>query len=200
MEHSTTQPTLLVVAGPTASGKTIMCTRLEKELGFKQSVSVTTRIPRPDEIDGEHYHFVSEVEFRQKVQGGYFLEHASVHGTWYGTPWTEVTEPLSRGDCLILTLDIAGHAALRKFPDETIRRALVSIFIHPSKIEMIEERLRARPDHLSEENIQTRLKNAKEEMTHRDEFDHVIINDDLDQAYREMLDIVRNHRDTQLSK
>jgi guanylate kinase len=177
---------LIIVSGPSASGKSTLIRRLleEKAWPMRLSVSVTTRSMRPGEREGVHYHFCSEADFLKERDAGEFLEWAKVHDYYYGTPVREVTPFREKGIGVLLDIDVQGAAQMRKScPDA------VSIFIRTSRFEMLEERLRQRHTE-TEASLQNRLKNARAELARAGEYQHQVINDDLEAALASMRLIV----------
>jgi guanylate kinase len=171
---------LIILAGPSGSGKSTIIDRLLKESGLplRRSVSATTREQRPYEKDGVHYYFWSREQFDRQRQTGAFLEWATVHGQWYGTLRSEVEEPRARGVGVLLDIDVQGAAQVRaRYPD------CLSLFIRTSSWEAYEQRLHQRGE--KRENIARRLATAQGELERIHEFDHVIINDDLEFAVAE---------------
>ena len=139
---------------------------------------------RPGEVDGEHYHFVSHDKFKQIQAENGFVEHAEVFGNFYGTAKTSLDEPLSRGMDLILEIDWQGARQVRSyFPDA------ISIFIAPPSIESLRERLQSRGQD-SDQIIEGRMREAVSEMSHFNEYDYLIINDDFEQALQELDSVV----------
>lgn len=177
---------LFVIAAPSGAGKTSLVRALmEHEPGLRFSISYTTRAQRPTEKHGHDYFFVTSDEFEAMAAGGEFLEHARVFDNRYGTARRQVEAALAAGHNLILEIDWQGA--------QQIRRALpecVSIFILPPSRAELERRLRGRGTD-SEEVIQRRLRDAAADMTHWDEFDHVVVNDDFETALADLLAIVR---------
>jgi guanylate kinase len=168
---------LIILAGPSGSGKSTIIARLLKEsaLPLRLSISATTRPPRPYEKDGVHYYFWTREEFEQQRQAGAFLEWAIVHGQWYGTLRSEVDEYRARGVGVLLDIDVQGAAQVRaQYPD------CLAIFIRTSSWEEYEQRLKKRGE--NQESISRRLATARCELERIHEFNHVIINDDLDLA------------------
>lgn len=169
---------LIIVSGPSGCGKSTIVRRLleEKAWPMRLSVSATTRRPRPNEVDGVHYYFRSVPDFRKAIDAGDFLEWAEVHGNYYGTPVAEVMRFREQGVGVILDIDVQGAAQVRKRCPE-----VTSIFIRTSDIDTLEKRLRQRHTE-SEDAIQQRLTNARLELARAIEYDHEVINDDLDTA------------------
>ncbi|MDR3607205.1 MAG: guanylate kinase [Oligoflexia bacterium] len=181
------KPKLIVISAPSGTGKTTLCARLLKDLSsmLTLSISSTTRPPRGKEQHGIEYFFLSTQDFEVAIQRGHFAEHARVHDNYYGTSRDAIESNWKQGKSVLLDIDVQGAASLKKaYPDETVR-----IFIAPPSLEALEQRLRKRGTD-PEETIQKRLKNAEKEMSHMKRFDYVIVNDDLERAYRQLRDIV----------
>lgn len=180
---------LFIVAAPSGAGKTsLVKSLLAADSGIQLSISYTTRAPRPGEVDGQHYHFVSREIFMQMLERCDFLESAEVYGNFYGTsqPWIESSR--KTGKDILLEIDWQGAAQVRKLiPDA------VSIFILPPSVEALRQRLTGRGQD-SEEVIQRRVAAAREDISHVSEFDYVIINDDFDTAQQDLLAVVRAQR------
>jgi guanylate kinase len=171
------QAPLIILAGPSGSGKSTIIARLLKESGLplRLSVSATTRPPRPYEQDGVHYYFWTREQFENQRQAGAFLEWATVHGHWYGTLRSEVEDYRARGIGVLLDIDVQGAAQVRsQYPD------CLSFFICTSSWEEYERRLQKRGE--GPESIARRLETARRELERMHEFDHVIVNDDLEVA------------------
>ncbi len=173
---------LVVLAGPTAVGKgTLVRALRERNPEIWLSVSATTRPPRPGEIDGEHYHFVSEDEFSQMIDRGELLEWAVVHGRHrYGTPRVPVDEHLAADVPSLLEIDLQGVRQVR----DTMPEAFY-VFIEPPSVEELVRRLVGRGTEQEEER-QRRLRTAEVEMAAATEFDQIIVNDELDRAVEEL--------------
>ncbi len=170
---------IFVISAPSGGGKdTLIKHAMAHMPGLKYSVSVTTRTPRPGEVDGDHYHFIDHTEFEQKRDADAFLEWAEVHGNFYGTLKSEVEDT-------ILELDVQGMRQVRAAGLDA-----TTVFIRPPSLEILEERLRGRGSD-SPEVIALRLKNAKEEMAAENEYDHVIVNDDIDDAKAAFLAVLQ---------
>ena len=172
---------LAIVSSPSGAGKTTLTRRLLEEFPgqLEFSVSYTTRKPRIGEVDGRDYHFVTPEQFEQMVERHEFAEYAWVHDNRYGTAKAPVEAALSGGRDVIFDVDWQGGAALSAlWPDDALR-----VFILPPSLAKLEERLRSRATD-DPEVIERRLRKAKEELTHFDEYDHLIVNDDLEHAYQ----------------
>jgi guanylate kinase len=177
---------LFVIAAPSGAGKTSLVRALmEREPALRFSISFTTRAPRPTERQGHDYFFVDRAEFERMVAGGEFLEHAQVFDNCYGTARQQVERALAAGQDLILEIDWQGAAQVRRALPECI-----SIFILPPSRAELERRLRGRGTD-AEEVIQRRLRDAASDMARWREFDHVVVNDQFDQALAELQDVVR---------
>jgi guanylate kinase len=180
---------LYIVSAPSGAGKTsLVAALLEADRGIRKSVSYTTRPPRPGEVDGVHYHFVTMDAFEKMAQAGDFLESALVHDNRYGTSRKWVEEQLAADRDIVLEIDWQGAAQVRRLMPATI-----TIFILPPSFETLLQRLNARAqDPL--EVIARRLANAREEIAHVTDFDYVIINNDFRVAAAELQDVVRAER------
>ena len=181
----------LVLSAPSGGGKgAITEALLAREPALHRSVSVTTRAARPGEVDGVHYRFMTETEFSAAERGGELLEWARVlrgaHG--YGTPRAPVEAVLAAGEDMVFDIDWQGFHSLRdRLPGD-----VVGVFILPPGLDLLEQRLRARGDDAPE--IARRMRRAREEISHWHEFDHVVVNDQLDRAVAEVACILRAAR------
>jgi guanylate kinase len=181
--------TLYIVAAPSGAGKTSLTRALlEREPNLELSVSYTSRPPRPNEIDGVHYHFVSRDEFEAMVERGEFFEHAVVHGDLKGTARAPVHKTLAQGKDVLLEIDWQGAEQVRKKQQGT-----VSIFILPPSRAELERRLRSRASD-SEETILRRLADVRRDLEHAGEFDYMVVNDNFDSALDEICSIVEFRR------
>lgn len=182
--------TLLVVSGPSGSGKgTILQGLMEQEKNAVFSVSATTRAPRPGEIDGVHYFFISEEKFQNMVDQDEFLEYADVFGmNKYGTPRAYVEQQLGQGKDVVLDIDVVGALNVKKAMPEA-----VMVFVIPPTRAELERRLRGRGTE-GEEQIRRRLETAMTEVSKAKEYDYLVINDDLKEAVEQMCDILNSQR------
>lgn len=180
---------LFIVAAPSGAGKTTLVRKLlEQDTAVQLSISYTTRAPRPGEQDGREYNFVDAAQFRTMRERGDFLEWAEVHGNFYGTSRVWLKDQMDAGRDVLLEIDWQGAQQVRKqFPEA------VGIFILPPSLAELERRLRGRGTD-SEEVISRRLTAAVGEMRHVDEFDFAIINNDLDEALKDLAAAVRAAR------
>lgn len=156
------QGILFVISAPSGTGKSTLCENLRSTPDFIYSVSCTTRPPRPGEIDGTDYHFLSQEDFLSRAGRGEMLEYAQVHGNYYGTLKTTVKEALAQGTDVLLDIDVQGAATIRKTDDVMVRDSLVDVFIMPPTLEELEKRLRKRGTE-TEEQVQQRLRTGREE-------------------------------------
>lgn len=181
---------MLVLSSPSGAGKsTIARNLLESDPALELSVSVTTRPRRPSEIDGVHYHFVSQRDFDRLRDTDALLEWAEVHGNCYGTPREAAEQAMSEGRDMLFDIDWQGaNQLVEKMPTD-----IVSIFILPPSMEELKSRLQRRAED-SAETIEKRLANAREEIGHWQEYDYVVVNDDLDRAYGAVRAIVTAER------
>jgi guanylate kinase len=181
--------TLYIVAAPSGAGKTSLTRALlERETNLELSVSYTSRAPRPNEVDGVHYHFVSRAEFERMIERGEFFEHAIVHGDLKGTARAPVEKTLAQGKDVLLEIDWQGASQVREKMKGTI-----SIFILPPSRAELERRLRSRASD-SEETILRRLVDARRDLEHARDFDYIVVNDDFGSALDEICAIVEQRR------
>ena len=168
---------LFIISGPSAVGKGTIVKRILKSDGkVHLSVSATTRNPREGEEEGVSYYFMSDEQFVQAVGEGGFLEHASVHGNYYGTPKAPVMSQLKAGRDVILEIDVQGAMQVKEsYPDG------VFIFILPPSVDALRSRIMHRGTE-SEEDIQVRLGAAQREMEYLEHYDYYVVNDDLEKA------------------
>lgn len=191
---SSSKARLFVIAAPSGAGKTTLVKLLlERNSGLEFSVSYTTREKRNTEVEGRDYFFVDEQHFLQLREQGELLESAEVFGNYYGTGRSQVQQHLDKGKHVILEIDWQGARQVRESMPEAI-----SIFILPPGHPELERRLRDRRTD-SDEVIARRLDEARGDMTHWDEFDFVIVNDDLDTAVAELEAILHGKGDANLS-
>lgn len=181
---------MLVLSSPSGAGKsTIARTLLEKVEDLNLSVSVTTRKRRGSEIDGVHYHFISDAEFERLRDGEALLEWAEVHGNFYGTPREAAEDSMAQGRDMLFDIDWQGALQLQ----EKMPADVVSVFILPPSLDELRSRLHRRAED-TDDVIDMRLKNSREEMQHWRDYDYVVINDDLDEAFAAVRSIVYAER------
>jgi guanylate kinase len=180
---------LVVISGPSGAGKSTVVRELFKScpLPLYWSVSATTRKPRLGELEGQDYFFLTPAEFAARLAAGEFVEAKQYAGNWYGTLQSQVTAGLSDGKWVILEIDVEGTlAVVEKFPEA------LTIFIHSGSVEELERRLRARNTE-STEALARRLETARRELALKDRYQYEVINRDVQQAVREVCDILIHH-------
>ena len=165
---------LFVVSAPSGAGKTTLVEALRRTPNFFYSVSCTTRAPRSGEVDGEDYRFVSKTEFESLVKAGDLLEHAQVHGDFYGTLHRPVVTNLKEGIDVLIDIDTQGAASIRNCDDTLIRQSLADVFIMPPDLDELRRRLKKRGTE-SDEQIERRLKAAAREMESWRDYRYTII-------------------------
>jgi guanylate kinase len=185
----TTKGNLYIVSAPSGAGKTSLLKALTtKDDGISTSISTTTRIIRKGEVNGVDYHFVSIEEFHELIQQGDFLEHAEVFGNYYGTSENRLNEALELGNDLVLEIDWQGAQQIREqLPDA------ISIFILPPSRDELASRLTGRGQD-NPEIIEQRMSSAIEEISHYNEYDFLVINDDFEIALNDLESIIKAHR------
>ena len=181
---------MLVVSSPSGAGKTTLTRNLlDKEENVSLSISVTTRARRPSEIDGVHYHFISNRRFEAMRDSGELLESAQVHGHFYGTPREAVEKALSTGRDVLFDIDWQGTQQLY----EKMRSDVVSVFVLPPSATELKARLERRAED-TDETIARRLRNAAEEIPHWIEYDYVLVNRDLDKSFARLRAVLTAER------
>ncbi len=181
---------LIIISSPSGGGKgTLIREVLQSVPDVEYSVSFTTREKRFGEEDGRDYIFVPKFEFESLVENGEFLEHAEVHGNYYGTSLTQTERKISSGKDVILEIDVQGALQVMKY----IPGAAISIFILPPSFEVLKARLTSRNTE-SAEDLALRLSNSKDEVAQFSRFDYVIVNDELSAAARKLASIILAER------
>ncbi len=178
---------ILVLSGPSGAGKSSLIAKIEKDIGaYYFSISTTTRPMREGEVEGVHYHFVTQDEFKKDIQDEHFLEYAKVHGNYYGTSIKPVKEALKAGKLVLFDIDVQGHDAVRS----RLGDIMTSVFITTPSLHELKERLSKRATD-APEVIDNRIKMAKREIQRISEFDFLIVNDDLNRAAKHLKRIAK---------
>jgi guanylate kinase len=182
---------MLILSSPSGAGKTTLTRMLlqKSELDLTLSISLTTRKRRSSEADGIHYHFIGHAEFERRRDAGELLEHAEVHGNHYGTPREKVEAILAQGRDVLFDIDYQGARQVRqKMPQD-----VVTVFILPPSMSELRARLERRAED-SHETIAKRLDNARHEIGRWEDYDFVLINDDIQKTFDDLQAIVRAER------
>lgn len=187
MENNSRVGNLFVVSGPSGAGKgTLLSQVIERIPDAWVSVSATTRSPRPGEIEGVHYFFLDTDHFKSLVKQDGFLEWAQVHDNFYGTLKKSVVDHMNAGDQVILEIDVQGALQVRKaLPEAHL------VFIEPPSLEELERRLRQRGTE-TEDVISSRMKTAEVELAQKMEYDVQVVNDDLERAVDELVEVINS--------
>ena len=191
-----TRPLFIVMSAPSGCGKSTLIDMLLQEYpDLQYSISCTTRAPRGDEEDGIDYHFLTVDRFRELLADGAFLEHAEVHGNYYGTLRQPIVDVLNEGNSMILDIDVVGAAKVRHQvmhhlpPEDPLRAGYIDIFINPPSMEELRARLVGRGTD-APDVIERRLANAEGEMARAGEYMFQVTNDELAVAYKRLCDLI----------
>lgn len=184
---------LFVVSAPSGAGKSTLLNALRPTADFLYSVSCTTRTPRAGEVDGEDYHFLSREEFTQRIEAGDFIEHAEVHGNFYGTPRSNVLRNLEAGTDILVDIDIQGAASIRQNGGPGISESLADVFIMPPSMDELRRRLLKRGTE-TEEQMAIRLARASIEMQAWRDYRYTIITGSVEDDVRNFTAIMRAER------
>ncbi len=186
---------ILILSSPSGAGKTTLAKKIaDKDNNFKVSVSYTTRAPRPNEINGVDYNFVSIEEFQKLSNQNNFLEQAKVFGNYYGTLKGPIEQDLLKGKDYLFDIDWQGTEQVKKIMPSDI----VPIFILPPSIEHLEDRLKKREER-NKELIEQRMKMAKGEITHWKDYKYIVVNEDIDNCFNQINQIIKIERDLRAS-
>jgi guanylate kinase len=190
-------PFLIIISSPSGAGKSTLCRMtIQNDPLIKLSISATTRSKRPQETDGQDYFFVDTSQFDLMKKNSEFLEYANVFNNHYGTPRKPVEDELKNGKCVLFDIDWQGA---RQIKEKFDKDSVVSIFILPPSKQELERRLRARAQD-PEEVVQNRMQKARDEISHVDEYDFVLVNDDLNTTYHKIRSIIEAKRAARQSK
>ena len=174
---------ILILSGPSGCGKSTLLKEVYKDISdYYFSISTTTRAPRVGEVNGVDYFFVTKEEFEKDIENDNFLEYAKVHDNYYGTSLTPINKALEEGKLVIFDIDVQGHEIVRNKLDSIV----TSVFITTPSLKVLEERLNARNTD-SRDIIEKRIKNAKGEVEFFQDYDYLIINDNLEIAAKELV-------------
>ena len=184
-------PFIIIISSPSGAGKTTICRMIvNSDPSIKLSISATTRKKRPQEISGQDYFFVSDEDFLSMKNSQQFLEDALVFNNLYGSPKKNAEEEIKKGNCVLFDIDWQGARQIKeKLPKEMV----ISIFILPPSLQELERRLRARAQD-SEEIVAQRMQEALQEISHYNEYDFVLINDDLENSLKNIRAIIETKR------
>jgi len=181
---------MIVLSSPSGAGKTTLTKKLEKNnSNFKISISYTTRQPRPNEINGKDYHFVNKQDFQKLVKKNSFYEHAIIFENYYGTLREPVIEFLNKGKDVLFDIDWQGTKQLKQVKD----LPLLTFFIIPPNIKSLKDRLLQRNQD-QKKTVDQRMGKFKEEITHWNEYNYVVVNDDLEVCYNSILEIINSEK------
>ena len=183
---------VLVISAPSGAGKTTQEELLRQRRGFVNSISDTTRPPRPGEVDGVHYNFIKPAEFNHRAGNCAYAEHAVVFGYHYGTPSKVIFSALETGTNLLLTIDTMGYRSIKNHTNRQLAATVQGIFLMPPSLVVLEERLRSRGG-MSEEKILRRLNDAPTEMARASEYDLIITTHDIEHTYAQIVKFIEKH-------
>jgi guanylate kinase len=192
MAEQNSHSLLVLISAPSGGGKTTLCQQLlQSRPDMTRAITCTTRAPRSGETDGVDYYFLTESNFQHRVEAGDFLEHATVYGRSYGTLKSEVLEKLRGGRDVLLNVDVQGAASIRNRArqDPELGGALVSVFLTPPSMDILETRLRKRGTD-APEVVQKRLDTARQEIEQWTQFDYLLISGSIDEDLRRMQAVV----------
>ena len=193
MDNKISKPLIIIISSPSGAGKTSICKKLlSLDSNIKLSISVTTRTARDNEIDGKDYYFVSSDEFRNMVNNNQLLEHAKVFDHYYGSLRKNIDEHITNGNDVLFDIDWQGAQQITNSDYSRI----ITIFIMPPSKESIEQRLLKRQKDSGDniETVKNRMQKYETEVSHRDEYKYVIINDNLEKCANEIIKIIKNER------
>ena len=186
---------MFVLSSPSGAGKTTLVRKISKNKNFKISISHTTRSPRPNEKNGKDYFFISKGQFKKLIKKGEFLEHAKVFNNYYGSSKNLVINKLRLGNNVVFDIDWQGTRQIR---NKKLNYKLTTFFIlPPSKNELLKRLIKREKKNMK--TVTKRMKEFKKDLTKWKEYDHVVINDDLDTCYKNIMDIIKKNYKTQIN-
>jgi guanylate kinase len=189
--HINHQPFLIIISSPSGAGKSTLCRMIiQNDPLIKLSISATTRKQRPQEVEGKDYFFISDEKFDLMQKNNEFLESAKVFDNNYGTPKQAIETDLEKGNCVLFDIDWQGA---RQTKERFEKNSVVSIFILPPSIKELERRLHSRAQD-SKQVVDDRMKKARAEISHFNEYDFVLVNDDLNNTYQKIRSIIEAKR------
>jgi guanylate kinase len=190
---------LVVISGPSGVGKSTVVRRIFKVYPeLKMSISSTTRPPRPGEVHGQHYYFITQEEFDLRVKQNQFLEWAKVHGCYYGTPRKYIEEELGRGEVVVLEVDVQGASSIKRIVDERrLKASAVFIFLIPPSVDILAFRLKKRRTE-DEEVVNYRLRAAIAELQVMEKYDYIVVNDRVESAADKIKAIIKVEKERTL--
>ncbi len=186
---------MFVLSSPSGAGKTTLVRKISKNKNFKISISHTTRSPRPNEKNGKHYFFISKGQFKKLIKKGEFLEHAKVFNNYYGSSKNLVINKLRLGNNVVFDIDWQGTRQIR---NKKLNYKLTTFFIlPPSKNELLKRLIKREKKNMK--TVTKRMKEFKKDLSKWKEYDHVVINDDLNTCYKNIMDIIKKNYKTQIN-
>ncbi len=182
-----------LVSGPAGSGKTTLCRRLAADSEAVYATSATTRKPRGPEQDGKDYYFLTREQFQQQIIKDEFLEHAEVHGNYYGTLKSEVLKQIESGVDVVMDIDVQGAALIRSCHDPLLQTSLLDLFVMPPSEKELRDRLVGRGTD-TPDTIELRMQNALDEMKRSTEYTYCLISSTMDEDYTQFLSLLKGQR------
>ena len=184
----------IIISGPSGVGKSTVCSKVREQFPEMEfSISCTTRKPRPGEVDGVHYYYLSKEEFEKRISNGEFIEYARVFDNIYGTLASEVIDRVTAGQDVFLDIDVQGAIQIQEAAEknELLKKVCEFIILAPPSFEILENRLRSRASD-SAEQIEMRLAKAKHELSYFRKYNYLVVNDDLETAANNVAAIIRS--------
>ena len=186
---------MYILSSPSGAGKTTLVKKISKNKNFFVSISHTTRTPRPNEKNGKDYYFISKNNFKKLIKKNEFLEHARVFNNYYGSSKKKVFEKLNQGKNVVFDIDWQGTRQIR---NKNLPYQLLTIFILPPSKKELLKRLKKR-EKQNMKTVKKRMKEFKKDLSKWKEYDHVVINDDLNTCYKNIMDIIKKNYKTQIN-